>query len=78
MKFFKKELKDTLLTTNPNKKKSDISVVRVYERLIEQNAFLWGQRILQNMEFESNLLQLCEFQYFAWYGDYIKIISTCL
>lgn len=31
MEIFKKELKDTLLTTNPDDKKSDVIAVRVYE-----------------------------------------------
>lgn len=78
MEFFKKGLKDTLLTTNPDEKKSGVIAVRVYERLIEQNAFLWEQRVSHNLELEKNLLQLREFQYFARYGHYMKIIPTRL
>lgn len=38
MEIFKKKLKDKLRTTNPDEKKSGVIAVRVYERLIEQNA----------------------------------------
>lgn len=49
MEIFKDELKETFLAT---------TAVRVYEKLIEQNAFLWAQRFSQNLELETNLLQL--------------------
>lgn len=33
---------------------------------------------MQNLELETNLLELCEFQYFARYRDYMKIIPIRL
>lgn len=78
MKIFKNELTDTLSTTNPEEKKSGVTAVRVYEKLIEQNAFLWVQRVSQNLQLETNLLELREFQYFARYGDYMKILPMRL
>lgn len=69
MEIFKEELKETFLAT---------TAVRVYEKLIEQNAFLWAQRFSQNLELETNLLQLWEIQYLARYSDYMRIIPTRL
>lgn len=78
MEIFKNELIDILSTTNPKKKKSSVIAVWVYRILIEQNAFLQVQKVSQNLKFETNILKFCEFQYFAWYGDYMKIIPIYL
>ena len=78
MEIFEEELKKTLLAPNANEKKSGVTAVRVYEKLIEQNAFLWAQRFSQNLELETNLWEIREFQYLARYGDYMRIIPTRL
>ena len=67
MQIFKEKLKETLLAANANEKKSGVTAVRVYEKLIEQNAFLWAQRFSQDLELVTNLLQLRELQYLARY-----------
>lgn len=78
MKIFKNKLIDTLSTINPKEKKSSIIAIWIYKTLIKQNAFLWAQKILQNLKFGTNFLELCELQYFAWYRNYMKIILTRL
>ena len=78
MEIFKDELQETLLATSADEKKSGVVAVRVYEKLIEQNAFLWAQILSENLELETNLLQLRELQYRARYGDNMKIIATRL
>lgn len=55
MEIFEEELKKTLVAANANEKKSGVTAVRVYEKLIEQNTFLWAQRFSQNLELETNL-----------------------
>lgn len=74
MELFKDEIEEALLATSADEKQSGVIAVRVYEKLIEQNAFLWAQRSPENLELGTNLLQLRELQYLARYGHYMRII----
>lgn len=65
MEIFKDEVGDTLMATSADAKKLGAIAVRVYETLIEENAFLWVPNFSEDQELETNLLQLRELSYLA-------------
>ena len=78
MVVYKEEVEATLQAQSTDEKILGASAVRLCEKLVEKNSFLRLQRPAEESNMEHNLLQLRELQYYARYGDYVKIIPLQL
>ncbi len=74
-RMFKEVLIDALEAKTPEEKLTRVRGVEVFERVINDKAFLQPRTFSENMEMEDALLQLRELQYLARYRDYVKVIT---
>ncbi|MCJ1261688.1 hypothetical protein MMC22_001554 [Lobaria immixta] len=78
MILFKDELKIAIEAESDDDKLAAAASTRVFELLIQRNAFLSAAASIRTQEMQQNLLELRELQYYSRYGDYVRIIPTRL
>ena len=76
--MFKDELKIAIEAESDDDKLAGAASTRVFELLIQRNAFLSAAAFIRTQEMQQNRLELRELQYYSRYGDYVKIIPTRL
>jgi hypothetical protein len=73
--LFREEITRALEAKTPEEKLTRVHEIEVFERVINDKAFLQPRTFSENMEMEDALLRLRELQYLARYGDYVKIVT---
>lgn len=78
MQLCKEEVKDALKAETAAERESHARMIMTEEKLIQEQNFLRPLKSAEEAEMEDQMLQLREFQYYARYGNYMKIIPNRL